>query len=209
MPVVLSDLVTEVDSYLNRGDLYDANIKDELRRAVRQLERKYDFAYMHDRSQSISVVADTRAYAWGITPTIKKLNYAWREDADGKTIKIPVIEQPQLWQTEAAYPQGLIINGRTGIVFDNTPSTAFTLYLDLFLFSTWSDDDASEHWLFDNADEVLIHQAIKRLAVRDDDDELFQKHQALEAEALDLLIEADLIYTDFGGSHDSVMLYEG
>lgn len=202
--MALSDIVSEVDLIIARGDLYDTDIKAEIWRAHRHYEREYNLKHMHTLAKTESIVADTRSYSWSFSEEVKAVRGFWRTDDDGNKIELPVIPEFRVYASEEAYPTGVVLDGRTGFRFDNTPSQAFTLETELFLYTTRDDSDEATSWLIENADDLLIARAVMRLAAKDADPELFAIQSSVERELRETLINSELEFTEGGTQREMI-----
>jgi len=204
----LSDFTANVSLVIRRGTAFDAQILNATRRALRWLERNYNFKHM-ERYVEFTLNPDAvepRAIAFPSTG-IKRIEFMKAINADGTLDEIMQIDPQDYVAAETGVPTGYWLDGRSFLWFNKTVTESLTCVMTYYRYTEWSAADNFEPWLLQEADDLVLWQTILELSpsLRDRDMEA----RALERRnsALKSVLDADEELRSGNTSGNSVMRF--
>lgn len=198
------------------GNSIESAIDIRIRQAIRWLERNEKLRYMHRWvTFTIDASAETPRL---ITPPsrIRSLDFfrlVLDENASGNSDfaylrKVPPMDVENI---PAERPTVFWFDGVDHMVLNSTPQENYTAEIGYWQYTNLAaltDDD--EHWLFENAEDVLLQQTLIQLAnYMKEDDSYFGKLRALRSEGLQTLIKAEDDFNEGPAQQASMGIYTG
>lgn len=200
----LGELHQEIKLSLARGSELDSIIPGFVRRAAKWLERNYTFAYMRQFLElHIDLeTATTPGYIELGRGAPKAINmFRWIGD-DGEYSYLKRIEPKEVAVRATGVATGYWLDGVKRIVLSATPTQNLNGELQLARYTAWpANADEFEHWLIDQAEDVLIAQTLMMMAPRLRDPRLIDTYKSVRDEGLTTLINAEdeILYNDKDG----------
>lgn len=188
----LGEFHSSVSAEINRGAAHDAAIPDAVRRAARWLERNYTFRYMEIKTLISYSAGIDYVDAFLIDKTKKIMDLAIN-DTDGTVDHLDQVEPIDLHEKETAKPTSWYLLQTSTYIWTNTViDQAYTGYVHRAQYTTWPTSLATSGiWLIDNAEDVLLAQAMILLAPRMRAPELAALYGKMRDEGLRTLVMAD------------------
>ena len=195
--MTLAAFKTLVRDEMNRGTTLDSAIDSKARQAVRWMERNSKLRYMH-RWVSFTIdssVADPRI----ITPPtlIRSLDFfrIVAADSGGNDLfsyltKVNPMDVDSVPKTQ---PTCFWFDADQFMVLNATPDQDYNAEIGYWQHTDVAAlADGSEHWLFDNAEDVLLHHVMMGMAPYvKESTSFFELHTLLRNSALETLLLAE------------------
>lgn len=202
----LGEFHTEVESCLARGSSLTAVVPGYVRRAARWLERNYTFQYMKqflDLYIDLDVASTPRYIELGIGAPKKISFLRWRLST-GEYQNLERVEPEDLTALTTGTPDGFWLDGIRRLVLNKTPDENLTGELRIDRYTPWPTQLTFQHWLLDQAEDVLLAQTLVLMAPRLRDPRMVQTYEKMRDEGLKtlLLAEDELQY---GGMSDKML----
>lgn len=199
----LGEFHSEVSSFLKRGTALDSVIPTFVRQAARFLERNYNFLYM-ERFVETTVVAGDR-YIILPSTRVKQVNFFRWRDGEGEFSYLRTVNPKDQLAWGDVRPSGYWRDGSVGLVLDSVTDATLEGELQIVEMTDWPTNPNSEHWLIDNAEDVLLAQSMMIAATSQRDTAMYQVYLNARNEGLKTIIDSD-IEARFSNS-DQVMQY--
>lgn len=193
----LGEFHTLTEAALGRGTALTTVVPTFVRFAARWLERNYTFQYMK-KFVTVSIDVDVAT-----TPRYVELGpgapksipmFRWVQ-SDGSYRNLRRVEPEDMDSLEEATalspPETYWIDGVERIVLGATPTEDINGELRVDKYSVWSESLTSEHWLLDNAEDVLLGQTLVMMASRTRDPKLRETWLSIRDEGLRTLLLAE------------------
>lgn len=170
--LTLSDFHATVRAAIGRGNVLDATIVSQTRKAVRWLERNADPGYLYMKKW-----ADVTLTASGTNPHILdfpndrvKCFLMFRLTVDGEYKYLNLINARDVAALTTERPQGYWLDAGKRIVLDAKPDIDYSGEMIWVEYTSWGTEDGYTHWLLDNAEDVLFHRTMMNMSpwLRDD-----------------------------------------
>lgn len=158
--VDFAGLKTIISDEISRGNSLDAKIGTRVNWALRWIERNYNLKYMN-RYVCMTMDAGERSISFPTGGTPKRIEFIRQLKDDNTILKFPQVD-PQDVIELTAVPTGWWLDANEFLWFDRaaTDSVALELEMLYWQYSTDLAADADEHWLIDNAQDVLVGQTM-------------------------------------------------
>ena len=196
-----------VSRSLNRGTSQDANIPTSVRQAVRWIERNYTFQYMKRWVEgSINVTVDN-PYIITLYELRPKAIEAFRliDPETGRFRDLKRIDPKQRTSRIVGTPSGYWLDGVNSIILDAIPEQNLSYEMHLTQYTALPTDTDFVHWLFDNAEDLLLFCTLWYLSISLRDDRMATSYKLFRDEAIKTLdiAEQDIQFND----RDATMIY--
>jgi hypothetical protein len=198
----LGDFKNELRSAMKRGSSYDDRLGGFARRAARWIEQNYTLQYMRRRITVTSVAGDTTILLPTDVP-IKSIEYLRFNALDGTRFDCSKGElsdpdvlwttatSGQIWDTMTQFPSRFYMDGTIALVF-NVPFTESLQGQGIMArYSDFPVNDSETHWLLNNAEGLMIRQALLEFLVDARDDRGAQAAIMKRDEEIKALLNAD------------------
>lgn len=214
--MTLAQIVTEINNWLNRSDIADAQIYTFLNAPIKFMEMKYNFRHMKV-TYATSLIAD--AYAFDIPiPKYKSIQSIFIYDSNG--YRFPVSKESYEYAI-ARYPDltnskgrpvylSTIATAETSLDPDAIPTeqfllrptcdTSYTLELNGIQYSAELDGDTyTTNWWTQNAWGVLRYAGLEEAAIYIGNETSALLYERKKNEALKDLIDSEILEEIDGG----------
>lgn len=196
-----------VSSSLNRGTSLDSSIPDKVRQAVRWIERNYTFQYMRRWVEGSIDASVATPYIIPLYDLRPKAIEAFRL-IDSETSKYRDLKRidPKERNGRGAWPpSGYWLDGVNSIILDAEPTEDQDYEIHLHQYTALPTDTDFQHWLIDNAEDLLLFTSLWYMGVSLRDDRMISAYKLLREEAMQTLhiAEQDIQHND----RDAVMHY--
>lgn len=198
----LGDFKVELKAEVKRGDSYDSRLDALIRRAARWIEQNYTFQYMRRRFEVDSVASEAIVDLPANVP-IKAIEYLRFDGTDGTRYEIskgelsddewkaPVDRYGEIWGSSLRMPTLFYLDGTDSLVFNRVFPEALTGQGIMARYTDFPRESNQTHWLLQNAEGLLLRQAVLEFMVSERDDRGFQAVAAKRQEDIKALIDAD------------------
>ena len=182
----LSAIVAEIQDEINKGSaVTDAQVRTHVQGALALLEMETDWYYMHQFSSGTIDADGVNPRRISLPSRPKKLDALRITKEDGKFKYLDEVEYEDLTEIKTKEPTGYYREGTSYLWLDNTPIYDHPYEIAYWGFTTWSDADTFEPWLFDVAQPTVKYNALVLLSSFLREPELGQQHAAISARALE------------------------
>jgi hypothetical protein len=201
MVQTLVGIKDELRKQLGRGAALDAELFGFVKKAVRHIERKASFLYMQSileteldpEAEFPRTLRITNNFVKSIDflRLVKEGSYAYLTAyKDARQMPVP----------RTAEPTGYILVQHNLLYLDHTPDALYSVELMWRAYTDLASSDATEHWLFDNFEDGLLHFAMSYACKHTRDFDRAEREFALGTRVLDDLQvaneEADLLNSE-------------
>ena len=156
----LGELHTLVSASLRRGTALDAHIPGAVRRAARWIERNYSLKYMEEHFLFDIDASATNPRLITLPSAVKKIEFFRWKDTDGDYHNMTQVAAQDFPDNEETDPVSFWMEGDRRLYLGETPEDDIDGAEILFIrYTSWPTDDAAEHWLIDNAEDLLLAQS--------------------------------------------------
>lgn len=196
-----------VSNALHRGTALDSVIPTRVRQAVSWIERNYSYQYMKRWLTGTIDVSVTYPYIIPIYELrIKSIEAVRLESSDGWLNDLKRIDPKERSQLpEEGTPSAYWLDGETSLILDAYPATNTEYALHVVQYTAWPTDENFEHWLIDNAEDMLLFTTLWYTAIHLRDSRMANDYKILRDEAQQTLHSAqqDIQHND----RDAALLY--
>lgn len=206
----LGDFKILVADEVNKGSLHDAAIAARIRMAARWFERNYSLRYMH-RWVEFSIdhtVAEPRLIV--PPPRVRSYEFFRIIRTDGTFGYLEKIAAADVLDLPTEEPTRFWADGDVNLVLDSTPKETYAAEIGYWEYTEWDSlDDASTHWLLDNAEDAMLFQTMAYMMtfLRETTASL-ERYVGLRNQALSTIITADEQF-EHGAAESTGMEYRG
>jgi hypothetical protein len=198
----LGEFKVELKAEIKRGDSYDLRLDGLTRRAARWIEQNYTFQYMRRRFEVDSVEAEATIDLPANVP-IKAIEYLRFDGTDGTRYEVskgdlsddewksPVDRYGENWRVNLNMPTLFYLDGADSLVFNRVFPAALVGQGIMARYTDFPRENNQTHWLLQNAEGLLLRQALLEFMVSERDDRGFQAVAAKRQEDIKALIDAD------------------
>jgi len=185
----LGEFHSLVSESLNRGTSLDARIPSKVRQAVRWIERNYTYQYMR---RWLSGTIDTSLPDAEVIPLYQLYPKAieavrlWPSDNPRSQFHDLKRIDPKERTSRTTDVSGYWLDGVNSIILDGTPtdvSGSIPYEIHLHQYTAWPTDTNYEHWLIDNAEDMLLYTTLFYMGVSLRDSRMIADYKALRDEA--------------------------
>lgn len=199
----LGDFKDQLKSAIKRGDSYDDRLDGFIRRAARWIEQNYTLQYMRRRFRLVSVVGDDTIDLPPNVP-IKSIEYLRFDGTDGTRYEMTKgdlsdgnIEWTQAdryssWPSNRdIMPSHFYLDGVRALVFNRSFTEVLNGQGIMAQYSDFPRKDNQTHWLLQNAEGLMLRQALLEFLVDARDDRGAQAVMLKRQEDIQVLLNAD------------------
>lgn len=205
--MTLGDFHTLIGDVANVSTNLDALTPIAVRQAARWIERNHTLRYMR-RKETISWNPDSLGVSsfFPLDENVKSVDFVtFLIESDGSEVQEldhdkdllhvdPTVGVPKKYRTRFDTSGSATVPGQDveGIEVDIVPDKTYSveLYLVRYTFP-WPTDTADEHWLLDNAEDVLLIASMIYLSPLARETELLQFYTPMLAPAMKTLLAAE------------------
>lgn len=179
----LSEFHADVADCVGRGSSLVSVIPRRVKMAAEWIERNYTFQYMRQMATLEVLSAATYPHIVSLANLyVKELTAIRRRRVatdgsyafDQPLQKVSPIDRSD---RPAGNPESYWLNGRSSIVFNSVPDEDMTFELHGVFMTIWGTGDSWQHWLLDNAHELLLARTLMMLMPRTRDPEGYKMHE--------------------------------
>jgi len=183
MTVTLSEIKSDLRGNIGRGTALDANLHSYLQRAIRHIERKKNFTFMYHLNSVENSLSASHPRTLRIpNHRVREIDFMRVTQEDGELTEniytLGKCTMMQRWgQPETTRPTEYFLAQEDLIIFNHTPDAVYTFDVGWWEYTILGTADATEHWLFDNAQDLVVDYATMFAAKSYRD---YQRAQAIE-----------------------------
>lgn len=161
MAVTLANIKTNIRLKIGRGTALDASLDNLCQQAVRHIERKLNWPFMYNLRELVSDPEDATPRVLSTSSyKIREIDYMRITEESSETITpFKVLNKcidPSVWSPPLeGYPTEYFLKSETAILLDNTPELVYTFDCGWWEYTTLATGDSTEHWFFDNAQDLI------------------------------------------------------
>ena len=163
---LVADIREETNKDVNA--LTDAKIRSSIRDALTHIETEEDWVYMDTKTAFTIDPADPNPERIAMPSRIKKIEYVFTQETTGdSTVRhwIDEVKPEDINSIREGRPERYWKDSMNYLYWDRTPTDEiYTGELSAYTFTTWSDADVFEPWIFESAHTYVKLQAIVFLA---------------------------------------------
>lgn len=158
MTVTLDDIRDEVRAKIGRGTALDAKLDGYIQRALRHIERRRNWPFMYSRGE---ITLDAAATTYTLTDLrLREIDYLRIIEEEGVAIETYVVINKSvdmsLWEPPiTSWPTKYFLQQDNVILFNNVAEYEYTIQTGWWAYTTLTIADDTEHWLFDNAQDLV------------------------------------------------------
>ncbi len=188
----LGDLQDQIRANIRRGTSLDDLIPGFIRKAALWIERNNTLQYMN-KFATISVDASSSdaRYITLESTRIKKVTLFRWVGSDGSYQDLSLRQPGDFLSLETGVPSAYWLDGVERLVLSAKPGENLNGELQVARYTAWPTSLSSEHWLIDNAEDVLEARAMINFAKHARDAELMAFWQKIFDDGLVGLYAAD------------------
>ncbi len=196
----LASFNQRVSRAIKRGNVFDKDIPDYAKDAVKTLEDLRSWKHMWTEEQAtLAVAADSRTIE-----RLKNCRFIKRINEDGVQVPVKKISPIQIWQQRTnTFPSGFWLSSQTKVQFDSSHSS-LTVEL-IWGYYTYSEYNDESPW-FDLSENLLLSQTMLEMAPLLKDDKISARYSPIVAAKLATLQNAE-IEAEFDGQDQSMIPY--
>lgn len=181
----LSEFHTLVSDALGRSTSLDSTIAQRVKMAARWLERNYTFQYMR-QIRTFDVDPDaTYPYVLSLSGLeVKQVDLLRRRAADaagtGYVYSRPLkqVEFRDRETRSVGLAESYALNGVSSIYLNSIPDEAETYETNLVLYTDWGTASDWEHWLLEDATNLLLARTLMMMCIRSRDPDLYAMYKS-------------------------------
>lgn len=205
--MTLGELLEEITEYINDGSIKDVLVRQALRRASRWVERNYSYQYMRGiytvtlQFPTYPAVPEVITLPTTIKSILAEDGRTYRETAPRERRRFRKIDYDSFQSfKEVAWPQHYYQLDQLRIQpSEFSAEELFKADIPVAEFSDWEEDnDDFEHWLIDNAGDLLLLKTCEFVAPALRDSDFLTLCRNAAQEALNTTIGADEEMRDGG-----------
>jgi hypothetical protein len=198
--VNLGDFKSELRDKIKKGDSFDEKLGGYSRRAARWIEQNQTLQYMRRRVE-LDATAGEVVIPLPTNMPIKAVEYIRFTAADGTRLECQKgeLSDPEIeWHTSSRYsssgtlnPSHFYLDGVEALIFNQTFPVNMTGVGIVARYSDFPMRDNETHWLLNNAEGLMLRQAMIEYMTDARDDRGYQSYILQREQDLKVLLTAD------------------
>ena len=187
----LGEFHTVVSSEVKRGTSLDAVIPLRVSMAVAMLERNLTMQYMRLFIEIVLIPSDTSPRLVQLPSDIKSVRFLRITDSFGLYKELKKFDLKDQMKLTTGRPEGYTFNGRSMIMLDKTPDSAYTIEGEIKFFTAWPTDLTATPWLVTSAPDLLLAQTMVLIGNYLRDVQIVAQYRGWRDECLKTLVSSE------------------
>lgn len=161
MTVTLSEIKANLRVKIGRGTALDSSLHGYVQRAVREIERKMNWTFMYHLNTVVTELTATNPRTIRLPNVrVREIDFMRITHEDGEALEdyrvVQKTTRPEAWLPPiVGFPEEFFLVQENLLLFNNTPEYSYTLDVGWWEYTSLGTGDTTEHWLFDNAQDLI------------------------------------------------------